>query len=107
MQSYTSQVYSAFHGNPLRTLANRKLRANISTASLVMNGSYHVDTLVRPVAQQTDVRPGVVNEILAQADHSVAQMTAPSDTSLKLPHIRTPKRSGWTSPSATGAGASA
>lgn len=77
-------------GNTLREIASSN-PAPLTTASLCIDGSYHVDTLVRPVNRvQSDTDP----QLMSQSGRG--SIESRSDE-LKLPGQRVPNPRGWQS----------
>jgi hypothetical protein len=70
----------------------------VSTHGLVLNGVYHVDTLVRPGRQRVSHRmdPRLVTEMDGYNTKTV--MGSTQLESLKLPGTETIQRAGWKSP---------
>lgn len=81
------------HGNTLRGISSPE-PTSLSTASLCLGGSYHIDTLVRPVSRErSDNDPQLVSQT------GQVNPETKNDT-LVLPGVRTPNPQGWQSPEA-------
>jgi hypothetical protein len=87
-------------GNPIRRVAQALATTTMSSRGLVVDGVYHVDSIVRPGATPPSRRndPRIVSAL-----DGYSPVSRPEDLpSLKIRNLRIPQSTGWVSPAEFG-----